>query len=288
MSLRHKVRLKEPNLLIVLRVIILVAGLGILVVGIHQFASREKITLTAPALILRQEATPSSQAVTTLKGPLTVTKIGEKNGWYHVISEGRRGWIPSWLSHTNYNATSTDNHLAEETIVIDPGHGGSDSGALSTTDAMEKTYTLKMALALQQQLKNQYTRVIMTRTQDQTVALARRPALANQVGANLFISFHFDSTDKANAASGFTTYYYHAASKSLANTLSESLTSLALHNRGTAYGNFQVIRDSTMPAVLLEMGYINNDTDFRYIQATNYQKVVAELITAGLKTYTKS
>lgn len=285
---QRKGHLSEPNLLILLRVVILIAGLGILIVGLHQFTNRQKITITAPAIILRQQATPSSSAVTTINGTKTVTKVGEKNGWYHVIVSGHRGWVPSWLIHSNYNATSTSNHLAEETIVIDAGHGGSDSGALSTSNAMEKTYTLKMALALQQQLKNQYTRVIMTRSSDQTVALASRPALANKDGANLFISFHFDSTDTANTASGFTAYYYHSFSKSLAATLSKSLNALALTNRGTAYGNFQVIRDSTMPAVLLEMGYINSDTDFTYIQSANYQKVVAELVTDGLKTYTKS
>ncbi|WP_125980513.1 N-acetylmuramoyl-L-alanine amidase [Loigolactobacillus iwatensis] len=276
---------KHFNILQLLRLLIVLAVCGLIWLGIDHFVHRQKITVTAPALVMRQ-APNSSKAIVTVTKNKTVTYLQQKNGWDKVRYHGRTGWLPTWLIHSDYNATTATNRLAEQTIVIDPGHGGSDSGALATNDTEEKRYTLKMALALKQQLKSSYARVILTRDSDQTVALASRPALANKRGASLFISFHFDSTPVANTASGFTAYYYHAASKPFAKALSKSLSGLGLTNRGTAYGNFQVIRDSQMPAVLLEMGYINDYTDYQYISSATYQQHVAQLVYEGLQRYT--
>ncbi len=272
------------------QIIVLILVCGAIWLGIkHVTQPNEKatktITVSAPALIMRQ-APNSSKAVATVKSGAKIGYLSKKNGWDKVTYAGKIGWLPSWLINSDYNATTATNRLAEQTIVIDPGHGGVDSGALATNGTYEKKYTLKMGLALQQQLKASHARVIMTRSSDTSVALAARPKLANKQGASLFISFHFDSSPEANTATGFTTYYYHKASKTFAKTLSKSLNTLTLDNRGTAYGNFQVIRDSTMPAVLLEMGYINDYTDYSYISSSAYQQQVARLVYKGLANYT--
>lgn len=278
-------RKKRTNQLRLLQLLLLLVVCGAVWLGINHYRNRQQLTITAPALIVRQ-APNSSHAVMTITKNTTVTSLKRKNGWVKILYHGKIGWLPTWLIHSQYDATKATNRLAEQTIVIDAGHGGSDSGAVATNGAYEKGYTLKMAQALATKLKASHARVIMTRNGDSSVALSKRPALANQAGASLFISFHFDSTPVANTASGFTTYYYHSASKTLAKTLSQQLNALALTNRGTAYGNFQVIRDSTMPAVLLEMGYINDATDYQYISSTAYQQQVAQLVYQGLQKYT--
>lgn len=281
-------RKKQLMTLRILQILILIAVCGaiwLVIQHITQPKSTKTITVSAPALIMRQ-APNSSKAVTTVKKGAQVGYLAQKNGWDKVSYAGKIGWLPSWLLNSDYNATTATNRLAEQTIVIDAGHGGVDSGALANNGAYEKKYTLQMALALQQQLKASHARVIMTRSSDTTVALAARPKLANKRGASLFISFHFDSSPEADTASGFTTYYYHKASKTFAKTLSQSLNSLTLDNRGIEYGNFQVTRDSTMPAVLLEMGYINDYTDYQYISSSTYQQRVAQLVYKGIENYT--
>ena len=86
--------------------------------------------------------------------------------------------------------------------------------------------------------------------------------------------------------SGYTTYYYHKkTSLRLAQDINSKLKYLKLENRGVEFGDFLVIRENTVPAVLLEMGYINSDRDFERITSTSYQDSVADDIKQGLDTY---
>src|SRR5699024_11354790 len=94
-------------------------------------------------------------------------------------------------------------------IVIDAGHGGSDSGALSRTNKNEKTYTLIYAKKLAERLRTAGAMVYMTRDDDSFVNLNSRPQLAENLHADAFISIHFDSAPENNMGSGYTTYYYH-------------------------------------------------------------------------------
>ncbi|MCF7523700.1 N-acetylmuramoyl-L-alanine amidase [Levilactobacillus brevis] len=150
-------------------------------------------------------------------------------------------------------------NLSEATIVLDPGHGGSDSGALSIDQKHdEKVYTLALAKKVAQRLRARGAHVIMTRDTDKTVSLADRPALANTNQASAFISFHFDSAPADNLGSGTTTYYYHRqTSYALAKAINQGMSDLPLTNRGVKFGNFEVIRDNSRPSLLIEMGYIN-------------------------------
>lgn len=213
--------------------------------------------------------------------------ISRRNDWIKVIYKHRTtGWVASWLV-TNSQVKNVTK-LSEATIVLDPGHGGSDSGALSMTGQEEKTYTLMVAKLVAKKLREQGTHVIMTREKDQSVPLSKRPELATTHSANAFISFHFDSSDAANTASGFTCYYYHSGdSKQLARSVDQKMDDLPLPNRGTAFGNFLVIRDNAVPAILIEGGYINTDRDFKMIQKSSYREKYATDVVAGLRAYFK-
>ena len=176
------------------------------------------------------------------------------------------------------------------TIVLDPGHGGSDTGAIANdgTD-YEKTYTLKTANLVANALRAAGANVIMTRTTDTFVDLAPRPNTANNAHADAFISFHFDSSPSKNSASGITTYYYDSKKDlALAKSVNSAFSGLPLENRGVAFGNFEVLRDNKQPAILNEMGYINNDKDFRQIKDPSYQSKIATDIVNGLNAYFKA
>lgn len=214
--------------------------------------------------------------------------ISRKSNWIKVIYKHKTiGWVAAWLvqNSTVQNVT----RLSEATIVLDPGHGGSDTGALSMTGQPEKRYTLEVAKRVERKLQARGARVVMTRRSDKTVPLAARPELANSASANLFISFHFDSSDEDNVASGYTCYFYHNGdSKQLANSVNQQMKNLPLTSRGVDFGNFLVIRDNSVPAILIEGGYINTNKDFKQIQNPAYQKKFANDVVDGIANYFKN
>lgn len=221
----------------------------------------------------------------TVKRGTHLQVTAKKNNWLKVVANHKQtGWVASWL----VDKTTIGHHskLAETTIVLDPGHGGDDTGALSNTQKYEKKYTLQIAKRVAQQLRSQGARVILTRSTDKTASLVSRPALAEKVHADAFISFHLDSSDVADSASGVTSYYYHdGASKRLATNINNQLRSLPLPNRGVQFGDFLVIRNNTVPAVLLETGYINSNSNFKRIKSIKYQNQIAQDVVTGLNNY---
>lgn len=210
--------------------------------------------------------------------------IGHQQGWLKVLyNHSQIGWVPSWLVNQEINHIKP---ISEAVIVIDPGHGGADSGALSNDNQYEDKYTLIFAQKLATVLKKTEAKVILTRDHDQTVALAKRPKIATKNYADAFISFHFDSFKVANEASGITTYYYHnGKSKQLANSVSQQLSVFPIDNRGTMFGNYLVLRDNPVPAILIEGGYINTKADFKLITSSKYQEQMAKQIAQGIANY---
>lgn len=263
----------------------------ILALGLTFALTRQKtIVVSVENVNIRQGPGLKYKSIKTVNHKTRLNVLAEKNDWYKVrISDHKFGWIASWLVNRRDNLKKAT-RLSEATIVIDPGHGGWDSGAEYKNSKkekyMEKTYTLKMAQAVATQLRLQGAHVIMTRDSDKYVGLKPRPALAEKVSADAFISFHFDSSPHRNEATGLTTYYYHkGASKTLAKNLNHQMNNLPVTNRGIGFGNYLVIRDNTRPAVLCEMGYINDTNDFRSIKKLSYRLKAANDITNGLKQY---
>lgn len=244
---------------------------------------------------LRSEPSASASVVTTLNAKDTLTYVKTVNQWYQVkTSQGQTGYLASWLVALADKKTQDDtmpkiaSNLAEATIVLDPGHGGSDTGALSGSNQYEKTYTLAVAQKVATKLRAAGANVVLTRSNDSFVDLAPRAQASNKLKADAFISLHFDSSENANEASGVTTYYYHNnRDKKLADLISQQLSNLPLDNRGVEFGNFQVLRDNERPAVLLELGYINTKKDFSYIQQNDYQNKVASDVVNALTAYFK-
>ncbi|WP_369403968.1 N-acetylmuramoyl-L-alanine amidase [Secundilactobacillus silagei] len=247
----------------------------LLTLGIAVFQTVRQDRLTTPIANINVRTGPNInyQTKAILKKGQAVYIVQKTDNWYKVRYDDHHfGWVASWLINQS-SKIKTATNLSEATIVLDPGHGGSDSGALSIDQHHdEKTYTLQLAKKVRNQLTARGAHVIMTRTGNQTVSLGARPEMATDNHADAFISFHFDSSPENNLGSGFTTYYYHAnTSLKLARTINQHLTGLPLTNKGVDVGNFEVIRDNLRPALLLEMGYINNAKDFKSIEDPAYQ-----------------
>ncbi|MCX2455601.1 N-acetylmuramoyl-L-alanine amidase [Lacticaseibacillus nasuensis] len=254
-------------------------------------ASTATSVTTTTAANIRQAAGLNARVLTRVPKNTKLAVIKQSGEWYQVkTSTGKTGYVAGWVvSVPGATSGKVATSLGEATIVLDPGHGGSDAGALSTSGKYEKTYTLLMAKAVGAALSAQGANVVYTRDTDSFVDLEPRAATSRKLKADVFISFHFDSSPKANSATGFTSYYYSSGkSKTLASYLDRGFTNLNLTNRGIAFGNYQVLRDNSQPSVLLEMGYINTDKDFKEISSATYRQQVATDVTQSLTSYFKA
>ena len=213
-------------------------------------------------------------------------KVSEQGKWIQVESSNgkEKGWIAGW--HTNLNIKSDANPnkkpLKKKTIVLDPGHGGSDEGASSNTNkkSKEKTYTLKTAKELKKLLEKKGATVTMTRNSDTYVSLDDR-----NIKGDAYISIHNDAL-KSDKANGSTVYWFKQNQQTLAQTLNASLQKKALlTNKGARQQNYQVLRQTDIPAVLIEMGYISNPTDENMIKDRLHRQIVERGIVDGLETY---
>lgn len=126
---------------------------------------------------------------------------------------------------------------------------------------------------------------MLTRSNDTFLELKERAAMANNLKADIFISVHANSSG-SSSASGTETYYQREASKALANVMHKYLVqATGLSDRGVRYGNFHVIRETKMPAVLLEVGYLSNKKDEALLFTDALQNKVAASIVSGIKEY---
>lgn len=216
----------------------------------------------------------------------------DREGDFYKVSvgNGKYGYIPYWLVTTNFAGIETDETIPQgiknATIVIDPGHGGEDPGAVvNFSEKHEADHTLTTALLVKKELEAMGAKVILTRTSDTSVSLAERAEISNKNNANAFISIHFDSSED-DSASGTTAYYYSDKSESLSQTVNKYLSrNLPLKNQGSRFQNFMVLRDNARPSILLELGYLNNQGDNKVISSEEYQQNIAKSIANALKEY---
>jgi N-acetylmuramoyl-L-alanine amidase len=175
--------------------------------------------------------------------------------------------------------------LAKFKVVIDPGHGDHDSGAVSITGKYEKNFNLTMALKVKNLLsKVQQIQTYLTREDDTFIPLDGRVAFANNLGADLFVSIHANSwTPKTN---GTETYYYRPESLAFAQVMHKYLIpATGLKDNGVKIGNFKVIHKTAMPAILLENGYLSNSYDESQLFSPQVQDRIADGIVSGIKAY---
>ena len=234
---------------------------------------------------------------------------------------------------TGYSQTG----LGINTVVIDPGHGGKDPGAISPNNNYEKTVVLKVSLLLGEMIQKNFpeVKVIYTRNDDRFIGLAKRAKIANDIGADLFISIHANAIE-IPSANGFETWVlglhksqaalevakfensailmeenneqtysefdpndpdaYIALSMRqnafldqsliLANAIQkDSKLKLGLRNRGVKQAGFMVLYRATMPAVLVELGFLSNPRDEKLLISKSGQIKLANHLFEGFKNY---
>src|SRR5438034_6084158 len=168
-------------------------------------------------------------------------------------------------------------------VVIDAGHGGFDRGGIPGQKIPEKEMTLDVAQRLKTLLAASGYRVIMTRDSDVFVPLPTRVAIANSYGNAIFVSIHFNSA-KRTGAGGIETYFYSRESLPLASAIHYFVAGGApSSNRNVRRRGYYVLRKTSVPAVLVECGFLTNPTEAAYAQTASYRQKLAEEIAAGVR-----
>ena len=171
-------------------------------------------------------------------------------------------------------------------VAIDPGHGGKDPGAIGIRGLQEKNVILPISKKIAALLEQQGIQVVMTRDSDYFVDLGPRPVIADRANAKVFVSIHANSMP-ANRSdiNGLETYYYDSGQR-LARTIHNSiLGSIDVRDRGVRKARFYVLRKSTMPSVLVEVGFVTGAIDSPRLGTTAYQNQMAEAIARGILQY---
>jgi N-acetylmuramoyl-L-alanine amidase len=175
-------------------------------------------------------------------------------------------------------------------VVIDPGHGGKDPGAISPIGLMEKDVVLPVSLEVARLLRQAGHEVIMTRQIDVFLELDDRAEVANRRDADLFVSIHADSADNRDAR-GFTVYVRRGASsgsQTVANAVVRSLDSgSGLGSRGVREANYRVLVRTECPAILVELGFLSNRQDASLLRQDAVQKKLARCIAEGIDSFLK-
>lgn len=175
-------------------------------------------------------------------------------------------------------------------ICIDAGHGGADSGAVGPSLLREKDVNLKVALYLGEILSNNGIEVVYTRKNDDMLgrnsneSLRKRVEIANQSGADYFVSIHCNSAENSNAQ-GSEVFIYTVRSKAK-NMAEEILNKIAetmgFAKRGVKTANFYVIRNTNMPACLVEIAFISNPREEAVLGDDKMQQKIALAIAKGI------
>lgn len=182
------------------------------------------------------------------------------------------------------------------TIVLDPGHGGVDHGARAHAPyCEEKKLTLLTSRLVRQYLMQLGYHVVMTRDGDATISLPHRVEVANKRDVNLYVSIHYNSTRNPKAH-GIEVFFCDSkesptrtkASRRLADSvLTRLVRRTQASSRGVKKANFYVLRETEMPAILVEAGFISNPDERKSIRKREYMEKIARGIADGIDHYLK-
>ena len=190
----------------------------------------------------------------------------------------------------------TGGGIKDKIITLDPGHGGSDPGAIGASGLKEKQITLEISMRVKELLEKEGAKVYMTRTTDKDVYAANasdraelqaRVNVAEKHNSDLFLSLHINSSVNKSVG-GFSSYYYPKTDNDLkiAKAIQDKFAkNFGVDNLGARQANFYVVKRCSMPATLLEMCFISNPKEEKLMKSKWFQKKTARLIVEGVKNY---
>ncbi len=210
--------------------------------------------------------------------------FADLNGYYtEVVDGGVRLYLKKPVG-----ATGGSEPLAGIAILIDPGHGGDDSGALGVlgADFSEKHINMEMAKVLKNELEYLGAAVYLTRRADESLSLQDRLRMSLDIKPDMFISLHADSINpekNLSAIRGFSVHYKREIARDLANAVHDKIAGqLKRRDRKVKVNNFYVVRGTWAPSILIEAGFVPNAMEFEWMTERRHQIEYASAIAQGI------
>lgn len=243
--------------------------------------------VTVSGLNMRESADNSSKSVATLSKGSMVSVHSISGFWAKVTANGQTGYVhKSYIKLINQAGSAVKNRV----IIIDPGHGGKDPGT-GKDGHTEKAITLKVGNLVRQKLEAAGATVHMTRTGDSYPTLQDRVAFTKAKHGEIFVSVHVNSAS-STSASGTETYYNVSTGdqfeedKLLAKYINNEIVKNAnMKDRGVKEGPFYVIKNMIIPSVLVELGFLTNQSDRDKLINDKYAEIFAQSIYNGIVQY---
>jgi N-acetylmuramoyl-L-alanine amidase len=172
------------------------------------------------------------------------------------------------------------------TVVIDAGHGGQDLGG-QWGQVYEKHLALDTAMRLEANLNQMGYKTVMLRRGDYFLTLGQRAEIANRYKNAIFVSIHYNYTWKQQV-SGLETFYYNTEGQRLAQSVQNCLAAhTGTINRNAKFARFYVIRNSKLPSILVESGFVSNATERNRMKSASFRESIAHNIAEGIRRYGK-
>jgi N-acetylmuramoyl-L-alanine amidase len=228
-------------------------------------------------------------------------ELGPAAAGFSILGEGDLDApsTPSWRAQVPWQPRLPESAAAASrlpevprgryTVVIDPGHGGPDPGAVGINGLRETDVVLDVSLQVAQLLQAKGVRVLLTRTSEVDVDLPPRVALANNSGADAFLSLHANALSLGRPdVNGIETFYFESSrSRALAQSVQEQMLAISpgSPDRGARPGRFFVIRRTVMPAALAEMGFVTGSLDAARLADPGFRRRMAVAVANGVLRY---
>lgn len=263
------------------------------------FSTTMYVNTGSDTLNLRSGPGTSHATISSLQNGTAVGVASSSGGWSHIKANGIIGYVSTaYLSASKPGSVAPSTPPAggsDLTVIIDPGHGGSDPGGVGN-GFQEKNVVLNVGRHMQSYFDKTPITGKMTRNSDVFISLGDRARFASRNGGDIFVSLHTNALN--GSAQGQETFYYARTAATNPNVSQSRALSIYLQarmqetwnlkNRGVnpfGYGNFAVLRENTVPAALVEMGFIDNATDIQYIKLESQRERMGKALFLGTLDY---
>jgi len=234
------------------------------------------LNMVSPQLLaLEMQRSPVSIAPTpsSARAESRLDRLSRSNNAASLISPGRPVGLPRIQS-------------GRLLVVLDPGHGGSDPGAVGIGGIQEKQIVLAITQQVAAYLEQQGVQTILTRTDDSDVELEPRVQIAEQSNASLFVSIHANSISMDRPEVNGVETYYFSSGEQMAQVIQDSLVQgTGMNDKGIHSARFYVLRRTTMPAVLIETGFVTGSEDAANLADAGFRSRMARAIAQGILQY---
>jgi len=193
------------------------------------------------------------------------------------------------LTEANSLAPNASTNMQRYSIILDPGHGGEDPGAVSSNGVKEKDLVLEISKIIKRKLEKAGIAVQLTRPGDELISLEKRAGILKEAKAGLFISLHINHSPVHTTAQGITIFYYsnnEEISRRFAESIEVDIRSyLPLRWNGVRSAPMSILKESSIPAVMIHFGYLSNNQDLEKILNPDFQEKFADVLAISIKRF---